>query len=82
MERNFRDRVKVNDISVRYKEEEIAQIESVEIKMGLFDLFSFLIKGKTRAEIVAVNGEVKLTEEFFNSLSSEDSNSSAENVTG
>lgn len=81
MERNFRDRVMVNDISISYKDEEIAQIESVEIKMGLFDLFSFLIKGKTKAEIVAVNGEVKLTEEFFNSFSSESDTTSENNET-
>ena len=72
MERNFRDRVKVNNIKVKYKDNEIAQIESLEIKMGVFDLLSYLFRGKTGAVILAQNGEVKLTQSFFDSLNDED----------
>ena len=70
MERNFRDRVKVNDITVKYKEIEVAEIDSIEIKMGIFDLLSYLMRGKTSAEIVAVNGEVRLTQSLFDSFNS------------
>ena len=72
MERNFRDRVKVNNIKVKYKDNEIAQIESLEIKMGVFDLLSYLFRGKTSAVILAQNGEVKLTQSFFDSLNDGD----------
>ena len=70
MERNFRDRVKVNDITVKYKEIEVAEIDSIEIKMGIFDLLSYLMRSKTSAEIVAVNGEVRLTQSLFDSFNS------------
>ena len=49
MERNFRDRVKVNGITVKVKDIEVAEINSIEIKMGIFDLLSDLMRGKTSA---------------------------------
>ena len=68
MERNFRDRVKVNGITVKVKDIEVAEINSIEIKMGIFDLLSYLMRGKTSAEIVAENGDVKLTQALFDSF--------------
>ena len=76
MERNFRDRVKVNDITVKYKNIEVAEIDSIEIKMGIFDLLSYLMRGKTSAEIIAVNGEVKLNQALFDSFKSGSDNNS------
>ena len=70
MERNFRDRVKVNGITVKVKDIEVAEINSIEIKMGIFDLLSYLMRGKTSAEIVAENGDVKLTQALFDSFKS------------
>lgn len=76
MERNFRDRVKVHSIHISYKGEEMAYIDEAEIKMGLLDLLSYLIKGKTTCLVSAVNGEIKLSQgvidSFSNSKNTED----------
>ena len=46
MERNFRDRVRFNEVSVVYKGEKIAEFESLEVKIGLLQIVQYLFTGK------------------------------------
>ena len=73
LERNLRDRVKVNDILIKYKHEDLASIDSMEIKMGLLDLLSYIIRGKTSAEIVVENGNINISQALLDSFSKSDS---------
>ena len=72
MERNFRDRVLVNDLSVSFRGEEIASFKSAEIRMGLFDLISYVLRGKAEPQIHVKDGNVNIPLSLFSSSHKED----------
>lgn len=67
LERNFRDRVMVNDLSLRFKGHEVAILDSVEIKLGLLDLISYFIRGTATPTIVVSKGELSIPLSLFSS---------------
>lgn len=60
MERNFRDRVMIRNLTVCYRGEEIAFFDTVEVKLGLFDMISYFLNLEGSAEVDFRTGSVKL----------------------
>ncbi len=60
MERNFRDRVMIRDLKVYYSGEKAASFDRVEVKLGLFDVISYLLNLEGSAEVTLSEGTVNL----------------------
>ena len=76
MERNFRDRVMIHNLSVSYEGDEIAFFDTVEVKLGLFDIISYFLDLEGSAEVDFRSGKVRL--DPFMNRSSENSSLSQE----
>ena len=68
MERNLRDRVRFNEVSVGYKGEKIAEFESLEVKIGLLQIVQYLFTGKTVPTVAAENGNVTVPSSLLSSF--------------
>lgn len=78
LERNFSSRVMVNDLSLSYKGESIASFDTVEVKLGLFDIISLLIGKNGNAIVNFNNGNIFLPDSIISDNSSlSDSTSSS-----
>lgn len=60
IERNLRDRVYINGISIKYYDSEIAYFEDIEIKRGLFSLLRYALTGNGVLDIVAEHGKIQI----------------------
>ncbi len=69
MERNFRDRVMIRDFSLYYKGENIASFDKIEVKLGLFDVLSYLLNIEGSAEIDFLDGSINVPLSLFSSSS-------------
>ncbi len=69
MERNFRDRVMIRDFSLYYKGENIASFDKIEVKLGLFDVLSYLFNIEGSAEIDFLDGSINIPISLFSSSS-------------
>ena len=76
MERNFRDRVMIHNLSVSYKGDEIAFFDTVEVKLGLFDIISYFLDLEGSAEVDFQSGFVSL-DPFMNRTGNDFSSSEA-----
>ncbi len=65
LERNFRDRVMLNNLSLYYKGEEFASFEKIEVKLGLFDAIAYIMNLGGSAEVNFRDGIVMLPDSFF-----------------
>ena len=65
VERNFRDRVMLNNLSLYYRGEEFASFSTVEVKLGIFDAISYLLNLGGSAEIRFSDGSVTLISSLF-----------------
>lgn len=80
LERNFRDRVMVNNFSLSYSNNEILSFDKVEVKLGLFDIIKYFLGFDGSAEINFKDGEIILPKEILeNSDSSGSSNQEKSN---
>ncbi len=80
MERNFRDRVMIHNLTVSYKGGETAFFETVEVKLGLFDMISYFLDLEGSAEVDFRSGTVKL-DPFMNTDQDDSSGSSEPQIT-
>ncbi len=65
LERNFRDRIMVRNLSLYYKGESFAFFDTIEVKLGLFDALSYLLNLGGSAEVNFRGGEVVIPEALF-----------------
>lgn len=72
MERNFRDRVMIRDFSLYYKGDIIAAFDTIEVKLGLFDIISYFLNLEGGAEIDFIDGSVTFSSSMF--ISNEEEN--------
>lgn len=80
LERNFSDRVMVNNFSLSYSNNEILSFDKVEVKLGLFDIIKYFLGFDGSAEINFKDGEIILPKEILeNSDSSGSSNQEKSN---
>ncbi len=73
MERNFRDRILIKNLSLFYLDEEIAFFEKTEVKLGLFDIISYFFNFEGSAEIDFLSGYINIDTSLFLGASSGDS---------
>ncbi len=73
MERNFRDRILINNLSLYYKGEKIAFFEKTEVKLGLFDIISYFFNFEGSAEIDFLTGNVNVDTSLFSASEEKDS---------
>ncbi len=94
LERNFRDRIMIRNLTLFYKGDEFASFDTIEVKLGLFDALSYLLNLGGSAEVNFRGGKVVIPEELLsrdekagteesesNSVSDEASTSRAEDIT-
>lgn len=77
LERNFSSRVMVNELSLSYKGEKIANFDTVEVKLGIFDILSLLIGKNGNAIVNFNNGNIYIPDSIISNNSSSSSNSSS-----
>lgn len=75
LERNFSSRVMVNDLSLSYRGENIADFDTVEVKLGIFDIISLLIGKNGNAIINFNNGKIYLPDSIISDNYSSSTNS-------
>ncbi len=77
LERNFRDRVMLNNLRLYYKDEEFASFDKIEVKLGLFDAIAYIMNLGGSAEVNFRDGNVVLLDSFFGSSGTSGNDSAA-----
>lgn len=77
LERNFSSRVMVNDLSLSYKGENIANFDTVEVKLGIFDILALLIGKNGNAIVNFNNGDIFIPDSIISNNSTSSSSVSS-----
>lgn len=58
IERNLRDRVFINGLSISYKDEEMLYFDKLQLKRGLFSMIGYILSGNGVLDITGENGRI------------------------
>ena len=74
VERNFRDKVSVKNFALYYKGDEIAEFDTIEIKLGLFDIIKYFLNLNGSLEIIFDRGNITLPSSLFSQIENSEDN--------